>query len=216
MKNIGDSFQTIKKTLRGPKGPRPFGIPLFDRRFFKNARCVIALCLLLSVLPVAAAAHNSKAWQERLDARTATLWIEGLDIGGVILNARAELNVTWADRGLLRHLENDREVDEWLTEGLNYYFSSRKETRAKLKGRDAFVLRYRAVKHWDFDPTKLVINGYALAESDILTKKEYWESGELPPGVTGTLTVCGPSLKPGQTLELSYEDTRATLTLPGR
>ncbi|MDR2174617.1 MAG: hypothetical protein LBO82_01605 [Synergistaceae bacterium] len=187
----------------------------------KNARYAVALSLFLclflpALLPVLprAEAHNSREWQKRLDARTATLWIEGQDIGGVILNARAELNVTWADRGLLRHLESDRDVDEWLTEGLNYYFSNRKETRAKLKKRDAFVLRYRAVKYWDFDPTKLVIGGYAVTKDDILTKKEYWESGELPPGVTGFLTVCAPSLKPGQTVELSYGDTRATLAVP--
>jgi hypothetical protein len=172
--------------------------------------------LILSILQGAAAAHSSKEWQKRLDARTATLWIEGLDVGGVILNARAELNVTWAERGLLRYLENDRDVDEWLMEGLNYYFSNRKDTRAKLKKRDAFVLRYRAVKYWDFDPTRLVINGRAVTKDDILTRNEYWESGELPPGVTGALTVCAPSLKPGQTIELSYEDARATLTLPSR
>jgi hypothetical protein len=214
MKNIGDFLQTVKKTLRGPKGPRPFGIPLFDRRFLKNARHAAVLCLLLSILP--AAAHSSKAWRERLDARTATLWIDGLDVGGVILNARGELNVTWADRGLLRCLENDRDADEWLTEGLNYYFSNRKDVRAKLKKRDAFVLRYRAIKYWNFDPAKLIIDGYAVTKDDILTRSEYWESGELPPGVTGTLTLCAPSLKPGQTIELSYEDTRVTLTLPAR
>ena len=182
----------------------------------KNTRCVIFLCLLLSILPCAAAAHSSKEWRERLGARTATLWIEGQDIGGIILNARAELNVTWIERGLLRYLENDRDVDEWLTEGLNCYFSNRKDTQTKLKKRDAFALRYRAIKYWDFDPTKLVINGYAVTKDDILTRKEYWESGELSPGVTGALTVCAPSLKPGQTIELRYGDTRALLAAPSR
>jgi hypothetical protein len=173
----------------------------------KNALRVPALCLFLSftlLLPNAAAAHSSKAWLERLDARTATLWIEGQDIGGIILNARAELNVTWLERSLLRHLENDRDVDEWVIEGLNYYYSNRKETRAKLKKRDVFVLKYRTIKYWDFDPEKLVINGYAVTKDDILTRKEYWESGELSPGVTGVLAICAPSLKPGQALELHY------------
>jgi hypothetical protein len=182
----------------------------------KNLRCTAVLCLCLFTFACTAAAHSSKEWQKLLDARTATLWIEGQDIGGVILNARAELNVTWAERGLLRRLENDKDVEEWLTEGLNYYYSSRKETRAKLKKRDIFVLRYRSIKYWDFDPAKLVIGGYAITKDDILTRKEYWESGELPPGVTGFLTVCAPALKPGQTIELRYEDTSAAFAAPSK
>jgi hypothetical protein len=149
-----------------------------------------------------------------VDARTVTLWIEGQDIGGLVLNARAELNVTWAERGLLRHLENDRDAEEWLMEGLNYYHSNRKETRAKLRKRDVFVLRYRSVKYWDFAPEKLVIGGYAITKDDILTRKEYWQSGELPPGVAGFLTVCAPALEPGRMIELRYEDTRAVFAVP--
>lgn len=185
----------------------------------KNARRFAVLCLLLAILPMlprSAAARSSREWQKRLDARTATLWVEGQDLGGIVLNARAELNVTWLERGLLRHLENDRDVDEWLMTGLNYYYSNRRETRAKLAKRDVFVLRYRAVKYWDFDPTKLVVNGYAVTKDDILTRREYWEDGELPPGVTGFLTVCAPPLKPGQTVELRYEDARAELSVPSK
>ncbi|MDR1649548.1 MAG: hypothetical protein LBR71_04740 [Synergistaceae bacterium] len=183
----------------------------------KNFRRIAAVsCLFLLAFASAAAAHSSKEWQKRLDARTATLWIEGQDIGGVVLNARAELNVTWAERGLSRHLENDRDVEEWLTEGLNYYYSGRRDTRAKLRKRDVFVLRYRSVKHWNFDPAKLVIGGYAITKDDILTRKEYWESGELPPGVTGFLAVCAPAPEAGQTIELRYEDTRAVLAVPSK
>jgi hypothetical protein len=194
------------------------GAKMKKTRKMKNIQGFIALCLFLSVLPCAAAARSSKEWLARLDARTATLWIEGQDIGGIILNARAELSVTRLERGLLRHLEKDRNADEWLTAGLGYYYSNRRETRAKLEKRDIFVLRYRAVKYWDFDPEKLVINGYAVTKDDILTRKEYWENGalELPPGAAGFLTVCAPSLEPGRTVELHYEDASATLTAPTR
>jgi hypothetical protein len=180
----------------------------------RNVRCAAVLLLFLSIWACAAWAHSSKAWKERLDARTATLWIEGQDIGGLILNARAELSVTWIPRDLFRHLEKDRDVEEWLTDGVGYYFSTRKDVRAKLKGRDAFALRYRAIKRWDFDPTKLAVDGYTIAEDDILTRKEYWESGELPPGTAGVVIVCVPSPKPGQTLELRYENTLAAFTAP--
>jgi hypothetical protein len=162
-----------------------------------------------------AEAHSSAEWKERLNARTATLWIEGQPLGdGIVLNARGELNVTWVGRDLTRRLEQDRDVEEWLVSALSYYFSSRKDTRAKVKGRDVFVLNYRAAKYWDFDPTKLVLDGYALTADDILTRQEYGQGGERPPGYMGTVAVAAPSLKPGQKIELRYEDAQAVFEAP--
>jgi len=159
-------------------------------------------------------AFNSKAWKERLSARTATLWIDGQFLGdGIVLNARGELNVTWLERGLSRFLNADREVDNWVVDNLNYYFSRRKETRDKLKGRDVFVLNYRAIKNWSFDPSKLTIGGYTITPDDILTGRIYWES-ELTPGYVGSVAVAAPSLKTGQTVELRYEDAEAQLVVP--
>ena len=159
-------------------------------------------------------AYNSKAWRERLAARTVVLLVDGELLGdGIMLNSRGELNVTWLERGLTRILNTDTEVDEWVVNGLNYYFSNNKDTRAKIKGRDVFVLNYRALKNWSFDPAKLVVNGYAIVPDDILTRKLYWES-ELTPGYVGTVAVAAPPLKPGQTVELRYEDAVAYLEPP--
>jgi hypothetical protein len=164
-----------------------------------------------------AEAHNSAAWRERLEARTATLWIEGQPLGdGIVLNARGELNVTWAGRDLTRRLEQDRDVEEWLVSALAYYYSNRKDTRAKVKGRDVFVLNYRAVKYWNFDPARLVVDGYAVTPDDILTKKEYRREGELPPGYAGTVAVAAPSPEPGRKIEIRYEDAQAVLEVPRR
>ena len=172
------------------------------------------LSALLFVSDDRAHARNSRAWEERLAARTATLWIEGQPLGdGIILNSRGELSVTWLESGLSRFLSDENEVDEWVLNGLNYYFSRSRETRAKLRGRDVFVLNYRAIKNWSFDPAKLMINGYAVTPDDILTGRGYWES-ELTPGDTGTVEVAAPSLRPGQTVELRYEDTEAELEIP--
>jgi hypothetical protein len=148
-----------------------------------------------------------------LGARTATLWVDAQTLGDLILNARGELNVTRVERSLLQALNQDRDVEEWLVSGLNYYSSNREDTKAKVRRRDVFVLNYRASKYWNFDPTKLVIDGYSIASKDILTKKEYWES-ELSPGDTGIVAVAGPPLKPGQKIELRYEDARATFEVP--
>jgi hypothetical protein len=161
-----------------------------------------------------AEAHRSKAWEKRLNERTATLWIDAQTLGDdIVLNARGELNVTRVERGLTQYLSTDRDVEEWLVNALNYYSSNRKDTRGKVKGRDVFVLNYRAVKFWNFDPAKLVIGEYSISPQDVLTKKEYWEN-ELSPGQTGTVAVAAPPLKPGQKVELRYEDARATLEVP--
>jgi hypothetical protein len=166
------------------------------------------------VLCADAEAHSSKAWEKRLNERTATLWVDAQTLGDdIVLNARGKLDVTRVERGLGRYLDTDRDVEEWLVNGLNYYSSNRKDTRAKVKGRDVFVLNYRAVKFWNFDPAKLVIGEYMVTPEDILTKKEYWER-ELSPGDTGTVAVAAPPLEPGQKVELRYEDARAPLEVP--
>ncbi|MDR1874411.1 MAG: hypothetical protein LBQ90_05270 [Synergistaceae bacterium] len=176
-----------------------------------------SLVIVLSLLFCAftAEANSSQAWQARLLARTVTLWIDGERLGeDLILNARGELNVTWLERALAR--EQDRHVEEWVIMNLSYYFSQRKDTRAKLKGRDILVLNYRAAKYWDFDPTKLVVDGYAIVRDDILTKSEYWHDGTLAPGARGNLAVCVPALKPGRSVKIRYEDAEATFEAPRR
>ena len=183
------------------------------RQIYTTATAIFFLFLICSG---AAYAHSSKAWQERLDARKTTLWVEGQDLGGIILNARAELNVTRLEESLKGYLEKDRDVDEWVLLNLNYYSSSRKDTRTKMKGRDVFVVNYRAIKYWDFDPTKLQINGRTITSEDILTRTEYWDSGELAPGTTGTLAVSAPSVKPKTKIEFIYEEARAILEVPGK
>ena len=161
-----------------------------------------------------AEAYSSRAWRERLSERTTTLWIEGQYLGdGIVLNARGELNVTWLERGLSNVLSDDGDVDDWVLDSLNYYFSNRRETRAKVSGRDVFALNYRAIKNWSFDPTKLTVNGYTITPDDILTRRIYWES-ELAAGSVGTVAVAAPSLKPGQTVELLYEDAAGEFEVP--
>jgi hypothetical protein len=174
----------------------------------------VSLFVFLRVSPCGA--QNSEAWQERLKARTAVLWIDGQDLGDLVLNARAELDVTWLERALVHPLQGDRSADEWLASSLAYYFSSRKETREIMKGHDILVLNYKALKNWNFDPSKLVVNGRPLETTDILTRKDYRQTGELPPGTEGTLTVRVPSVKPGERLELRYEDAGATIETPGK
>ena len=183
----------------------------------RHTKFFAAFLLFLSLCAFAAEAHNSKEWQVRLDARTVTLWVEGQPLGdGIVLNSRGELNATWLERGLIHALDKDRDVDEWVVTNLSWYGSNRKDTRARIKGRDVLVLNYRAVKYWTFDPTRLTVDGRAIASDDILTKAEYRDLEELSPGMTGSVAVAIPALKPGQTVEIRYDDAIATLKVPGK
>ncbi|MDR1731458.1 MAG: hypothetical protein LBR61_05130 [Synergistaceae bacterium] len=188
-----------------------------QRRYRFNFTVLLFVLSLLffAVFSVPGAeAHNSKAWQKRLAAHTATLWIEGQSLGDVILYSRAQLDVTWLPRSFAREADRDSDVDEWVLENLSYYFSRFKDRRAKVKGRDILVLNYRALKTWTFDPTKLIVNGYQVTKEDILTKEEYQDLEELPPEGEGSLAVCVPALKNGRDLELQYDDATATLRAP--
>jgi len=82
-----------------------------------------------------------------------------------------------------------------------------------LKGRDVFVLNYKAIKNWSFDPRKLTVNGHEITPENVLTRKEYWES-ELAPGSVGTIAVTAQSLKPGQTVEFRYDDSDTQFKVP--
>jgi len=173
---------------------------------------------LFSVLLFATESHRaearySRAWREILAERTTTLWIEGEVFGDLVLNARGELNITWLERGLSTVLSNDNNVEEWVLNGINHYFSSRRDTRARMRNRDVLVLNYRARKRWTFDPTNLTVNGYAITPDDILTRDIHWESN-LAPGEAGTLEVSIPALRPGQTVTLQFEDAEATFEVP--
>lgn len=164
----------------------------------------IAAFFIFCTSLTACAARTSAEWDKRLSANTVTLWVEGQDLGGIILNARAEINVTRIDRKMSDLLNRDRDVDEWVTESLNYYYSNRKDVKARVKKNEVFAVRCRANKFFEFDPTKLVINGYALQKEDVLTSDIYWES-EMGSGDEFVIAVLAPALKKGQKIEVSYD-----------
>lgn len=85
-----------------------------------------------------------------------------------------------------------------------------------MKGRDILALNYRAVKNWDFDPTRLTVGGYRVTPEDLLGHRDLRVTGELPPGTEGTLFLCVPALKPGSRVEITMGPDRAVLEAPAR
>lgn len=179
-------------------------------------RRIAALSLLCLLLCAPAWAYTSKEWQKTLDARTVRIWIDAQLLDDIVLNARAELNVTWLPRSLQKRLEKDRDIPEWVVKGLGFYHSTNEETRQRMKGRDILALNYRAVKNWDFDPTQMAVGNRRVAPEDLLGHKDLRVTGELLPGTEGTLFLSVPALKPGSRVEIVLGADKAALEAPAR
>lgn len=184
--------------------------------FPKNIKRIAALSLLCLLFSASAWGHASKEWAKILEARTARMWVDAQLLGEIVLNARAELNVTWLPRALRKRLEKDRDVHEWVVAGLNFYYSTSEGTKRRMEGRDVLALNYRAVKNWDFDPTRLTVGGYRVVPEDLLGHKDLRVTGELPSGTEGILYLCVPAIKPGSRVEVAMGPDKAVLEAPAR
>lgn len=183
------------------------------KKTIKGIAVLLLACLLLCA---PAWGRASGEWEKALEARTVQLWIDAQLLDDIVLNARAELNVTWLPRTLRKRLERDRDVHEWVVKGLGCYYPADKEAERRMKGRDILALNYRAVKNWDFDPTRLTVGGYRVTPEDLLGHRDLRVTGELPPGTEGTLFLCVPALKPGSRVEITMGPDRAVLEAPAR
>ncbi|NLL36985.1 MAG: hypothetical protein GX256_05630 [Fretibacterium sp.] len=183
-----------------------------------KAKCIPLLLLFILSLFLAGPvwAHASKSWRALLDSHTAKMWVDAQVLGDLVLNARAEMDVTWLPSSLRKKLEKDRDVYDWVSNSLGYYFDSHSKSKGRLKGHDVFVLRYRAVKNWTFDPTQLVIGGHQVTSEDILTDKAFHVIGDLPTGTTGILALRAPSLKPGSRINISLGEDATVFGAPLR
>ena len=179
-----------------------------------NLTIVLLFCGILLQTP--AWGHASKGWKKALDDRTVQVWIDAQRLDDIVLNARAELNVTWLPQSLRKRLDRDRDVHDWVEKGLSFYYSANEETRRRMKGRDILALNYRAVKNWTFDPTRLTVGGYAVTSEDLLGHRDLRITGDLAPGTAGTLYLCVPALKPKSKVEIVLEGDGATFEVPAR
>ena|GEM_PF-5029324 len=141
----------------------------------------LVLFSFFSFTETANAEYMSKAWRELIEKRSAPIFIESIDLGGLRVGGRGKIVFVWLDRSLNRVLQKDDNVEDPIKNGLSYYFSSKKEVTSLVKNRDIFLLSYHAIKRWDFKVEEIVINGYRLTMDDILTAPYYRFLGDLPP-----------------------------------
>ncbi len=171
------------------------------------------LLLAFVVLGVCTAwASPSKTLDQLLDERTANVWIDGQQLGDLVLGARARLTFVYVDRALSAAARQDPAAPEWLV------WHSRHLGEKYLKGKALFILRFETFTPWELLPENLFVETYSLVSEDLLTRKEYTPSGELPSGFTGTLSFSVPKafVKPGQELSLGYGKESAKWKVPGK
>lgn len=143
---------------------------------------------------------NSKEWDDTLKRHTVRLWADAQFLDKIVLNARARLELTWLPKSLLKNLDKDRRVNDWVQQGLNAYYSNDKKIKSKLKGRDVFALNFKAEKTWSFDPSEMKLQYpdgkiYQVTADDFLWKPDFDLLTDIPSGTMGTLYMLLPSVK---------------------
>lgn len=155
----------------------------------------------------------ASSYDDVLKARMTTIWVDGQLLGDMVLGATSQLTLLYMDKKACDLAERERgQLPDWITWNLQYKGDASRDKRG------LFLVRYKALKNWDFDISRMSINGYFLAEGDILTKSEFVKSGILPSGTEGTLAVGIPLsyLKPGKKISISYGDWSEQWTIPKR
>ena len=180
----------------------------------KNRSIVTGLLAVLLISCVLCGKSAMASGTEDFEkARTPALWIEGQLLGDMVLGARAQLIFGYIDSKAYSAIKSHGgSLPLWMNWNMQYFH------KARSKKRSFFILRYKAIKNWNFSPEDIVIGGYKVTEKDIYTRSDYRNTGELPPDTLGTLAVSIPNkyVKPGKTILLSYKDDSMEWTIPKR
>ena len=199
---------------------------------YKTLRLIVlflVFCLTLFSVKAADAEDMSNNWRNLLEKRSSLIFTESIDLGGLRIGGRGKIMFVWIDRSLIGAFEKDKDVDDTIVNGLDYYYSNKKEVSRLLKNRDVFLLSYHAIKRWDFKIEEIVINGYRLTIDDILTPPHHRFLGEIVPLKMREriaeededmddylLYVAVPSMPRSGKVKLSYGDDTIEWEIPRR
>ncbi|MBQ3626569.1 MAG: hypothetical protein II948_07500 [Synergistaceae bacterium] len=155
-------------------------------------------------------------WKKIIKDRTCVLWADAQLLDDIVLNARGNASITWLPRALLRTFEKNKEADEWVVRGLNFYYSN--SNKKKLNGRDVVAINYKAVKTWNFNINNFKFENYNISSDDILSNKNEYITGELNSGFQAVVYLAVPSkiFKPGKDVKIYLGDDSVIMHLPKR
>ncbi|MBQ4419108.1 MAG: hypothetical protein II870_05670 [Synergistaceae bacterium] len=155
-------------------------------------------------------------WKKIIKERTCVLWADAQLLDDIVLNARGNASITWLPRALLRTFEKNKEADEWVVRGLNFYYSN--TNKKKLNGRDVVAINYKAVKTWNFNINNFKFENYNISSDDILSNKNEYITGELNSGFQAVVYLAVPSkiFKPGKDVKIYLGDDSVIMHLPKR
>ncbi len=145
--------------------------------------------------------------------RMTSIWVGGEILGDMVLGAEGQVILLYMDRKACRMAAEQRgSIPEWLSWNLQHEADAIREKKA------FFLVRYKAMKNWHFDPEEIKIGEYSLRQEDLVTRKEFRKIGDLSPDTEGTLALLVPSkyVKPGSTVTISYGRWSENWTIPRR
>ncbi len=173
---------------------------------------LLFLFLVIGGTREGAASSQPKSLDDLLAERSASVWIDGQVLGDLVLGAKARLTFVYVDPVLASSARADSASPEWLV------WHSRHVGEKYLKGKGLFVLRFETFTPWELVPGNLAVGTYVVSSEDILSKKEYTPSGELPADFTGTLPFSVPRtvLKPGTDVLLGYGKETVKWKVPAK
>lgn len=167
------------------------------------------LCFLFS----GSIAGGTEPIEQLLASRTAVVWIEGQRLGDMIVGARARMDFVLVDRTLTDAVYNENSsAPDWLRLHAQYAGSD------AVKGKTLFIVRFKALIPWTFDPEEMTVGTSKVTWKDILTRKEFFPTGDLPSGMMGELAFSVPAAAVTTSHEISvgYGTWQASLRIPGR
>jgi hypothetical protein len=180
----------------------------------KNVFRVLNVCLVVCMVlvPVRECVARALSVEELVEERSANVWVEGQDLGGMIVGARGQMTFVYVDNVLSRASGGESEAPEWLKWHVQHFLSD------AVKGKILFICRYRALIPWTFDPEQIFVGNYAVQWKDILTRKDFFPHGEISSDTAGVFAFVVPSeeIVPGKEIRLGYGEYATKLRIPGR
>lgn len=148
--------------------------------------------------------------QELLDERTTVVWIEGQQLGDMIIGSRAQVAFIFVDGKLMRAAGTSPEAPQWLTWNVQHF------SEANDRGKALFIIRFKTFKPWDFDISLFLIGEYVPKEEDVITRKAFRPRNNIPSDTSGTFALMVPReiIGRGKKLEVGCSGFSAVLKVP--